>query len=134
MPIQEAWYVEPVLSVQVCIPLRFADLEVSLEGRKRVTEVKGSDVAAHLGFNAILLATPVGDIPIVSDPNCQPDTCWLLKKESWMLESVGELVRVIDEDDLTMLRQSTADGYEMRIKSRGNLYTDEPGSNARIAI
>lgn len=122
------------INLGVLNPVRFADLEISLENRKRMVEVKGSDIAAHIGFNALLLATPTGDIPVISDPSCQSDTCWLLKKESWCLESVGDLVRLIDEDGNSMLRQTTNDGYEMRIKSRSNLECDEPGSNCRITL
>lgn len=115
-------------------PTRYAALEVSLEGRKRVQEVKGSGPAAHIGYNAIMIASPHGDIPVLSDPNCQEDICWLINKGSWMIETVGAMARLLDEDGNAFLRKNNADGYELRVKNRGNMWCREPGSNGRIAI
>lgn len=115
-------------------PTRYAALEVSLEGRKRVQEVKGSGAAAHIGYNAIMVASPHGDIPVMSDPNCQEDVLWLLNKQSWMIETVGPMARLLDEDGNAFLRKTNADGYELRVKNRGNMWCREPGSNGRVAI
>jgi hypothetical protein len=51
-----------------------------------------------------------------------------------MYETTGELVRLLDEDGNPFLRQPTADGWELRIKSRGNMYCKDPGSNCRITL
>ena len=115
-------------------PLKFAELENTLDGRKRVEEVMGSGQAASLGYKAIMLATPAGDVPVVSDPNCQLDTCWLLRKDSWMIETTGQMVRLLDEDGNAFLRQSSQDGWELRCKSRGNVWNREPGSNGRVTV
>lgn len=115
-------------------PLKYAALEVSLEGRKRVVEMKGEGPAAHIGYKGLIVTSPSGDVPVFSDPSCQPNVAWGFKKSSWMLETVGDLVRLLNRDGLPFLRQASADGYELRIKSRGNVYCNEPGANVRIAL
>jgi hypothetical protein len=128
------WKKGASINLAVLDPIRWNQLEISLENRKTIDDIPGTGPAAHIGYKAIMLATSNGVVPVISDPNCQPNACWLLKKESWMLESTGDLVRLLEEDGLPFLRQGNADGYELRIKSRGNLWCDEPGSNARIAL
>lgn len=144
MPIEQAiingcanikrWKKSKPTNLAVLNPVKFAALEVSLENRKRITEVQGSGSAAHIGFTAILIATPSGDVPVISDPNCQTNVCWLLNKESWMHETCGDMVRLLDEDGLPFLRQASSDGYELRIKSLGNMYCKDPGSNGRVSL
>ena len=144
MPIEQAviqgaarirrWKKSSHVNLGVLNPLKWAALEISLGDRKRVEDVPGTGPAAHLGYKAIMLATPAGDVPIVSDPNCQADVLWLLRKESWMVETVGDMVRILEEDGLPILRQASADGYELRVKSRGNVWCKEPGANGRVAL
>lgn len=128
------WKKGASINLGVMNPIKWAQLEVSLGDRKRIQEVKGEGPAAHIGYDAIMLATPNGQVPIISDPNAPSDTIWLLNKDSWMIETVGDMVRLLDEDGLPFLRQNSSDGYELRIKSRGNVWCKEPGSNARITI
>jgi hypothetical protein len=144
MPIEQAlmagaarvrrWKKGASINLGVLDPIRWNALEISLENRKKIEDVPGTGPAAHLGYKAIMLATSTGEIPIIADPNCQPNTAWLLKKESWMIETTGDMVRLLDDDGLPFLRQGDADGYELRIKSRGNVWCDEPGANCRIAL
>jgi hypothetical protein len=128
------WKKGSSINLGVLDPMRWNQLEISLESRKRIQDIQGTGPAAHLGYKAIMIATPNGEIPVISDPNCQPDDCWLLKKESWTIETVGDLVRLIDDDGLPFLRQNDADGFELRIKSRGNMWCNEPGSNGRVLL
>jgi hypothetical protein len=78
MPIEQAlingaaavkrWKKAKPTDLAIMNPMKMAALEVGLEGRKRVQEVSGSGSAAHIGFSAIMIATPNGDIPCISDP------------------------------------------------------------------
>jgi hypothetical protein len=115
-------------------PIRWTQLEISLEGRKQVQTVKGTGPAADIGYEAIMLATPAGKVPVVSDPNCQMDIAWMLNKESWMIETCGEMIDLINNDGLEIMRQHDGDGFEFRLVSLGNVWCKEPGSNARVAL
>jgi hypothetical protein len=128
------WKKNGRINLAVLNPLNWAKLAISLEG-KRISTVKSQDTKGVFSFDAIMVATPTGDVPVISDPNCQASVCWLLNTDTWCVESVnGPLVRLLDEDGLPFLRQATSDGYELRVKSRWNMYTTDPGANARVAI
>lgn len=128
------WKKGSSIDLAVLNPIKWAQLEIGLEHRKEVQTIKGSGPAADIGYDAIMLATPNGKVPVVSDPNAPVDQCRLLKKDSWMIETVGDMVRLLDEDGLKIMRQASADGYDLRIKCRGNMWCKEPGANAVITI
>ena len=118
--------------IAVCSPLVYGALDIALEGRKRIVEFEGAN--AGIGYRSIELDTPAGAVKIVSDPSCPAGRLYLLNTKSWCFETVGDMIRVLDEDGNPILRQSTSDGYELRVKCRGNFYTNEPGSNAVTAL
>jgi hypothetical protein len=118
-------------SLVVVNPVKWADLEIELENRKRIVELEGK---GGFGFKALEMATPNGVMNVVSDPFCQSTLAWMLDPESWCTDSVGELVQVVDEDSAEMLRQSTSDGFEIRTASYYNHWCNAPGHNARISL
>jgi hypothetical protein len=48
--------------------------------------------------------------------------------------SLGMTPRIIDPDDLPMLRQASDDGVEIRVGYYGNLYNLAPGWNTNIQL
>lgn len=122
------------IDLGVLNPTDFAALTLTRESNKRFEEVQGSGEASHLGFKAFMLDTPQGDVPIISDPNCPVGVARMLNKASWLYETVGKMVRVIDDDGTKLLRKASSDSFELRLKSRGNLLCLEPGANGRIAL
>lgn len=85
-----------------------------------------------IGFDAIKMRGPKGPIKVLADVNCPKGTGYMLMLNTWSLKSIGRAPKIIDLDNLKMIRQVTADSYEVRIVSRTTLVCDAPGWNAVI--
>lgn len=119
-------------------PIKFAELTLALQSGSRYMRpvtISGSGDAAKFGFDAIMLDTPAGSVPFISDPSNQSDVCWLLRSDSWKLRYSGsKFIRLIDDDGQESLRNATADSFEFRVKCRGQLTCMAPGFNMRVAV
>lgn len=119
----------------VCVmnPVRFGALVRSLgaDRANRLTTVKSDD--ARISYSAVSVATPHGEIKVVSDSGCHVDESLYLTLKTWVLGSVGKLVHVIDDDEL-MIRRGTGDDWAIDVKSRANLGCKNPGLNGRAAL
>jgi hypothetical protein len=115
-------------------PIRWGKMVVSIgaDAQNRVVTVKGTD--ARIGYQAIMIDTARGRVPLVSDGGCDINEGLLLTKDSWKLGSVGKLVHIIDDDGLTMRRDTTTDGWIIEVKSRANLGCKQPGKNGRVSL
>lgn len=111
-------------------PLKFGQLVKELEGTVQHDKVKAPGNAS-LGFDAIKVYTPAGTLPCIPDADCPYDTIWMLTLSTWKLVSVGGLPHLCD-NDVRMLRSSTADEYEVRLAAYYNLACHDPGANCRI--
>lgn len=116
----------------------FAQLEIELGAKKTYAEVMGEDydgnAMAGIGFNALKVRGPTGDIMVVPDQNCQADRIYVLQKDTWELASLGELPRVLNLDGSDGLRESGNDAYETRIGGYTNLICHAPGYNGVALI
>ena len=110
---------------------QYAKLEKALGSKVQYVDLK---MSAEVGFRGILVNGPKGPIKVIPDQNCQGNVAWLLQLDTWKLYSLGKAVRVIDTDGLTMLRQSTADGVEVRYGFYGNVGCRGPGFNCRVTL
>lgn len=95
---------------------------------------KRSAYDAEVGYKSIMVAGPSGDVDVISDPDAPEGVMWALQMDTWKLYSMGDLVRVLDDDGLPYLRQADADGVEIRIVSRPQLGCNAPGHNGRFTI
>lgn len=123
--------------VAVCSYKTFVQLEKELTakdgGSQRSYRQIVSDVPS-IGFSGINVKLPSGDVTLLADPNCQPDTLWLLQTNTWKLYSLGEAPHILSLDGLRMIRQSTSDSYELRCGFYGQLGCSRPSSNVRIDL
>jgi len=110
---------------------QYAKLEKALGSKVQYVDLK---MTAEVGFRGILINGPKGPIKVIPDQNCQGNVAWLLQLDTWKLYTLGKAVRVIDTDGLTMLRQSTADGVEVRYGFYGNVGCRGPGFNCRVTL
>lgn len=113
-------------------PTRYGQLVKELSGRIVHDKVKAPGKAS-LGFDAIMAFTPAGNLPVIADPDCPHDVAWMLTLKDWVLASTGKYPEICDED-VEMLRSSTADEYEVRIAGYGNLGCHDHGGSARIDL
>lgn len=89
---------------------------------------------AEISFKTIKVMGPAGECDVVMDPESQSDVMWVFQTDTWKVYSMGDLVRVLDDDGLPYLRQASADGVELRVVTRPQLGCVAPGWNGRFAI
>ena len=123
-------------TVGVLNPVKWGQLATSLQSaRVEMISPNDSQLKGKIGYKAIMVATPAGDIPIVADPGCPIDVGYELDMDTWTAGSVGgDLVHIIDDDGLTLRRDPDTDGWLVELKSLGNFACDNPGRNVRIAL
>lgn len=112
-------------------PSTFGDLKKALGSKVQYVDMQAN---AKISFRGIMLDGAKGPIKVVADHNCQGNRVWGLKLSMWKLYTLGKAVRVLDTDGLQMLRQSTADGVEVRYGQYGNVGCRAPGSNINIQL
>lgn len=110
---------------------KYAELEKALGSKVQYVDLK---MNAEVGFRGVLINGPRGPIKVIPDQNCPDDVCFMLQLSTWKLYSLGKAVRVIDTDGLSMLRQASADGVEVRYGFYGNVGCRGPGFNCRVAL
>lgn len=87
--------------------------ELTAQGRK-VIDARATQV---FGSPALLLLTPEGDIPVVSDPYMVQDCFYLLDMPSVEVHHLDNLIHIVDDDGLSLIRQTADDGVEVRFRS-----------------
>lgn len=111
----------------------WANLEKALGSKVQYVDVQAG-TNAQIGFRGIQIAGPRGMIKVIADQNCPSTDAFMLQLDMWKLYSLGEAVRVIDQDGLKMLRESSSDGVEIRCASYSQLGSRAPGFSARIKL
>lgn len=116
---------------------QYRRLVKELGAKKVYTEVlaqsaKGS--VPSVGYRGVVIEGDYGPIRCVAAPRCQATTGWMLTTSGWKLHTLGSATKFLMEDGLRILRLSTADGYELRMVSRGNVATRQPCWNVRVAL
>lgn len=114
-------------------PLDYSALIKAL-GAKVIYNRAQSVDEPEIGFEAVELQGPRGKIKVVGDVNCPKGQAFMLKLDTWCLRSIGKAPRIIDLDEVSMLRVSNNDAYEVRIVSRVCVTCDGPGWNANIQL
>ena len=110
----------------------FANLEKALGSKVVYDKVSSDD--ADIGFQSLTIIGPKGPIQIVADQNCTPDVAYLLQMDTWTLNSLGAAPHILDLDGNRMLREASADAYEVRVGFYGNIGCTAPGYNARVKL
>jgi hypothetical protein len=110
---------------------KYAELEKALGSKVQYVDLK---MTAEIAFRGVMVNGPRGPIKVIPDQNCPDDVCFMLQMSTWKLYSLGKCVRVIDTDGLSMLRQASADGVEVRYGFYGNVGCRGPGFNVRVAL
>ena len=109
----------------------YADLEKALGSKVQYVDLK---MNAEVGFRGIEINGPRGSIKVIADQNCPADVAYMLQMNMWKLYSLGKAVRVIDTDGLSMLRQASADGVEVRYGFYGQVGSRAPGYSCRVTL
>jgi hypothetical protein len=86
------------------------------------------------GTTALMLLTPYGEIPVVSDPYCPNDTGFILDHSVIETHHLDSLIHVVDDDGLPALRQTSDHGIEIRFRSWSENIVQRPFRCARFPI
>lgn len=108
----------------------YSRLEKTLGSKVQYLELKTGDIA----FTGIRVNGPRGPISVVADVNCPANRVFGLTLKYWTLYSIGKVPRVIETDGLQMIRQSAADGVEVRYGYYAQMGCRAPGSNVNIQV
>lgn len=112
-------------------PDKMNDLIQSLDSKVHYVDMQ----VAQVGFRAVEILTPAGTVKVLADRNCPSDKIYGLDMSVWKIYSGGALVRPLDEDSVgSMLRQSSADGYEIRYGYYAQVGCKAPGRNIVISL
>lgn len=87
--------------------------ELTAQGRK-VIDARATQV---FGSPALLLLTPEGEIPVVSDSYMVHDAFYLLDMSTIEVHHLDNLIHIVDDDGLSLIRQTADDGVEIRFRS-----------------
>jgi hypothetical protein len=90
-----------------------------------------------VSFSGVIFQGPKGEIRVVPDRDCEPQTAYLLQLDSWMLlhANEGEPVFLDDNGVGQVFRTvESYDGREVRVKFYGNLACNAPGFNAKVLL
>lgn len=110
---------------------KYRDLIIELGNKVEYTT---QNVTANVGFTGVKIVGAKRPITVHADHNCPDGRAYMLTKDTWKLISVGSVPELHDEDGVRMLRESTADGFEVRASYYANLVCDAPGYNAVITL
>ncbi len=104
---------------------RYASLEKTLGSRVIYQDIEIAKVA----FRGIQISGPQGPITILPDRDCPENKGYLLSMDTWALYSLKEPAQILELDGNKMLRESSADAYEVRCASFSQLGCVFPGAN-----
>lgn len=104
--------------------------ELTAQGRK----VIDARATAVFGSPALMLLTPEGDVPVVSDNYLSDDQCYLLNMSAIEVHHLDNLIHVVDDDGLSLIRQTADDGVEIRFRSWSENIIQRPFNCGRFPI
>lgn len=112
---------------------KWNELAKELGSNVQYVDVKVGETGV-VGFTGIRVNGPKGSVEVLPDQSCPPTRCFVIQPDTFMLLSLGRAVGFLDEDDNRMLRQGTADSYEIRIGGYVELLCKAPGFNGVINL
>ena len=85
------------------------------------------------GFDTVNFVSPyTNGLPLLSDPNCQTDVIWILKKEAWKVKHLGGFPHVsVPFADNPVYN---ADEFEMRASYFANLWCNHYRPQIRLTV
>jgi hypothetical protein len=104
-----------------------ADIVKSLGSKAIYLPVESTD--GKIGYRALIAEGPDGPIKILSEVNVPRGNFFINQMDTWVLKSIRGVPRILDDDGLKMLRESTNDGYEWRMGGYFQFGCEAPGYN-----
>ncbi len=86
-----------------------------------------------IGFEAVVIKTPMGRVTVVADHQCPAGAGYLLTMEDWELVSARSVPHIIEESG-KFLRSHTADAFKVEFVGYYALACKNPGRSAYVAF
>lgn len=109
----------------------FKDLKNALGSKVQYVDV---GVTPRVSFRGVQVDGTRGPIKVIPDHNCPDNRVFGVQMEYLKLYSLGDPVQIISPDGLTMLRQASDDGAEIRHGSYLQFGSRAPGSAINIQL
>ena len=87
-----------------------------------------------IGFRGVQVHSGKRTITVLSDDNVSGDRIAVVTRNSWRLDSLKKPIRILDLDSNKFLRESNADGYELRVGGYKQVQCNAPAYNMNIAL
>ena len=100
-------------------------------GSKVIYSRVESDVAG-IGFGSIKVEADSGPVDIIGDMNVPRTEAVVTQWDTWEFRSIGPAPHILNYDSNEFLRTGSADSYEVRIGTYGNLKCTAPAYNIRV--
>ncbi len=113
-------------------PLNYQSLVVSLGSKVQYVDIGAVD--ADIGFKGVQITSPVGTVDVYPDIGCPSGFAVGLDPETWEYHTLEGFPDFLDEDGLSLLRESGADEYSWRMGAMGNLICTDPSQNMVITL
>lgn len=112
-------------------PEDWQNLSISLQSRglRSLT-----DDTTQFGFEYVEVLAGGKKLKVFADPYVVKGSAYILRMENWVLGSMGELIRTLNGDGLTMLRAVSSNDYEYRLQSYPAVSCNAPGYQGRVAL
>lgn len=108
-----------------------------LGANKEFTSVNATGpkgLVAEVGYRSVYIQGDKTAIRMVAANKCPSNDAFLLEQKNATLFSIGRHIRLDDRDGNRILRQASSDGYEVRIKFRGNFCLKNPIGSVRVNL
>ncbi len=117
-------------------PSQYRALLMELEGTvQRGVQRAEFKSETGIGFKGIVIEGDTGELKIIPDRWCTPNYAPVMELETWKRRSIGACPDIFDRDtDQEMLREGTADAYEVRIGGYPQITCAAPGHNGILTL
>lgn len=110
---------------------KHAELENALGSKVQLVDVQSP---VGIGFRGIKISSGKRPVVILADLTAKADRLWMMQSGTWKLRSLKKSIRLLDQDGNKSLRQSNADGQEIRIGGYKQFTCEAPGYNGNFKI
>ena len=112
----------------------WAFLEMALGSKVQYVDVE-VDTDAAIGFRAIRVNGPKGEIRVIPDRNCPNATCYVVQMDTWKLYSLNDVPHLFRyADGLEALRVYNQDAAEARVGYYAQIGCSAPAWNGVVTL
>jgi hypothetical protein len=110
-----------------------SNLKKALGSKVQYVDVEAG-TEAKISFKGVMIDGNKKPVICIADQNCPAAVAYLIQMDTWGLYSLGSAPKILDSDGNKLLRQSSADGVEIRVGYYAQMACSAPGFNGRITL